>query len=174
MRTTEVDLQRARRFAHDEAGLARRRTSAEWRAELLTVGLMVDLGPTGGEPVRAVQRALSELVSAEAKLGAADQPTPWSVGGVPPAAYAIIAGTWITLTAVWNSLYGFFGGAVLLGGLAIVGLVHHRRGAQQVRGQVAAARAALSAAQDALRQRVLALAPELFPTESSLVRVVLR
>lgn len=174
MRTTEVDLQRATAFARAGAGLARPRTAAEWRAELLAVGLLVDLGPEGGDPVRAVQRALSELVRAEAQVEAVDQPTPWSVGGVPPAAWAIIAGTWIALTAVWNSLYGFFGGAVLLGAVSILGLIHHRRGALHVQAQVRAARQAVRDAQAALGDRVLALTPDVFPVTATGVRVMLK
>lgn len=174
MRTSEVDLQRATAFARAGAGLARPRTAAEWRAELLTVGLLVDLGAEGGDPVRAIQRALSELVRAEAQVEAVDQPTPWSVGGVPPAAWAIIAGTWFVLTAVWNSLYGFFGGAVLLGAVSILGLVHHRRGAMHAQAKVRDARAAVHAAQVSLCERVLALTPEVFPTTATLVRVTVK
>lgn len=174
MRTTEVDLQRIQAFAKAEGGLARPRTAAEWRAELLAVGLLVDLGRDGGDPVRGVQRALTDLVRAEANVEAVDQPTPWSVGGVPPAAWAIIAGTWIALTAIWNSLYGFFGGAVLLGAVSILGLVHHRRGARHAQAQLRDARAAVRVAQATLCQRVLELTPEVFPVTATLVCVTVK
>ena len=169
MRVTVADHERARSFAAAE--VARPRTGAEWRAELLGCGLMVDLGDAGGEPIRAIQHALRGLLSAEERLLAIDQPAPWSVGGVPPAAWAFIAGTWFLLTEVWDVLVGIFGGAVLLGAVAIVGLLRHRREQAVIGARVRVARGEVDEAGGLLRARVLGLEGRDFPVVTAIVRI---
>jgi hypothetical protein len=199
MRVTRVDLDQVQAFARRD--VARARTGAEWRRALLDAGLMVDLGEPvparpepasgqktvdpcpklkGGEighgtdrlcPVRGVQAALAHLLATEDALLGVDQPAPWSVGGVPPAAWAIIAVTWVLLTGVWNALVGFFGGAVLLGVVAMVGLVRHRQEVRVIEGRVRDARQAVMDAGSSLTARTLALDRAQFPIETEGVRV---
>ena len=173
-RVTGADLARARAFASAE--LARPRTGSEWRGELLDCGLLVDLGAAdeGGEPLRGVQRALTALLRAEDALVAVDQPSPWSVGEAPPAAWAILFGTWFVLTTVWNLLVGICGGAVLLGAVAILGLLRHAYTARETAQQVLAAREQVATAGGLLRARVLSLHAGAFPVLTASVRVEAR
>lgn len=199
MRLTRVDLDQVKAFARRD--VARARTGAEWRRALLDAGLMVDLGeavparpePPGGQtmvdpcpnlrggefghgtdklcPVSGVQAALAHLLATEDALLGVDQPAPWSVGGVPPEAWAIIAVTWVLLTGVWNALVGFFGGAVLLGVVAMVGLVRHRQEVRVIEGRVRDARQAVMDAGSSLTARTLALDRAQFPIQTEGVRV---
>ncbi len=151
-------------------------TGDEWRRQLHVCGLLVDLAGEEGtgdwRGVVGVQRALRTLLDAEAGLVDRQQPVPWSVGGAPPWTLAVIAVTVIVITAEWNLLYGLFGGAVVLGAVALVGLNHHRRLVAERALLIEAARAALLRAREDLLARVLALSPSGFPIETPSVRVV--
>ena len=173
-RVTVAKLVRVRAFAR--AVVARPRSGSEWRKELLACGLMVDLGAPddGGEPVRGVQRALTALLRAEDALVAVDQPAPWSVGEAPPAAWALIVVTGFLLTSFWNLLVGICGGALLLGAVAIVGLLRHAYVARKISQQVLASREQVANAGGLLRERILSLHAGAFPVLTASVRVEAR
>lgn len=146
-------------------------TPQEWRRQLLDCGFLVDLAGDVAEPITGIQRGFGDLVRAEEALVRAREPVPWSVGGVPVAAWVIVFGTLILLTGIWNSLVGICGGAVLLGAIALVGLGHHRRLLDQRAAVIQRAERELASARESLRARVLALHPGQFPIQTAHVRV---
>lgn len=166
MRTGRVDRARIAAFVERAPW-----TGAEWRRELLEAGLLIELGEGPAEPLRGIQQALVRLVRAEDAVAGLGGPAPWSVGEVPPAAWGVIVAVVGGMTAVWNVAVGLGGGAIVLGALALLGLVQHARMAAAGRRALTAARAARVAAQADLAERVRALRAEDFPVVTAGVRV---
>ena len=146
MRVIRVDASLAGRLKAEEP-------ASRWRAELLAAGLFAEPGE-GPEPerqhLRALRRGVEEMLAAEAEIELRFHPIPWAAGGVPDAAWLLMAAVGGGLFLVAGLLSALMITPVLLGLFALSGLYLAYRQEQQRKAELARARLRRAQIGDAL------------------------